>query len=79
MLALSPSPWHLNINEIMTFGAGSLHPFAMQRVDQGAAMYVVLVSPGSLRRMLSGDWDRSDIGRVEYRRNVLEKVITYLM
>ena len=41
MLARSPSPWHLNTDEIVTFGAGSLHPLAIQRVHRRAAIYVV--------------------------------------
>ena len=80
-LARSPSPWHLNIDEIVAFWAGSLHPLAIQRVYRRAAIYVVLVSPGCLRDKLTGsaDWDRSDNGSISYRRNLLEKVITYLI
>ena len=78
MLAHSLSPWHANINGMIMFGAGSLDPLALQRVDKRAAMYVVLVSRGSLLRMLSKEWDRSDTGLVEFRRNLLENVITYL-
>ena len=78
MLAHSLSTWHANINEMIMFGAGSLDPLALQRVDKRAAMYVVLVSRGSLLRMLSKEWDRSDTGLVEFRRNLLEDVVTYL-
>jgi hypothetical protein len=81
MLARPLSLWHLNNDVIVSFGTGSLHPLAIQRVHRRAAIYVVLVSPGVLRWTLTGtgDWDRSDSGPTEYRRNLLEKVITYLI
>ena len=80
-LARSNSPWHLNTYEIATFGAGSLHPLAIQRAHRRAALYVVLVSPGPFRQKFTGSdtWDRSDNGPINYRRDLLEKIITYLI
>ena len=42
------------------------------------ALHVFLESPGPLRQF-RGEWDRSDHGLVNYRRNLLEKIITFLI
>ena len=41
------------------------------------ALLVYLSSPGLLQQF-KNEWDRSDYGPVIYRRNLLEKIITFL-
>ena len=72
-------PWQPHIvNRVVDFLAGSTAPVAVLRDRKRSALYVMLSSPGSLRQFTGWDaWDRSDHGPVEYRRDLLEKIITF--
>ena len=73
-------PWQpFTVNRVVDFFAGSTAPDEVLRDRRRAALYVMLSSPGSLTRFQGwGKWDRSDHGPVQYRRDLLEKVITFL-
>jgi len=74
-------PWEPYIvNRVVDFLAGSTAPDEVLRNRRRCAMYVILSSPGSLNTHFRGwnTWDRSDHGPLQYRRDLLEKIITLL-
>ena len=72
-------PWQpCSDNRVVDFLADSTAPVAVLRDRKRSALYVMLSSPGSLRQFTGWDaWDRNDRGSVEYRRDLLQKIITF--
>ena len=79
---MSPINVHVTryaLNGTVLFTAGSLDPSLVLRNRRRAALYVMLVSPGPLREFIKPEsWDRSDHGPMEYRRDLLDKCISFL-
>ena len=66
------------INDIPGFLAGSLEADEVARSRKRAALYVILVSPGCLRQFPDHS-DSSDPSPMEYKRDLLDKIITFLV
>ena len=67
------------INGIVRCLAGSLDPRSVLRNRRRAALYVLLVSLGPMREFIKAEsWDRSDHGPIQYRRDLLDKIISFL-
>jgi hypothetical protein len=74
-------PWQpCIVNQVVDVLAGSTASGVVIRNRRRAALYVMLSSHGYLRQFMDSDaWDRSDHGPVEFKRNLLGKIITFLV